>query len=426
MEDIIENFDIQLNRLNNLGEKFNKFKTNNSLIKEKLSEINKKIINIKNSIVKLIEEKNNLEYQKNENTKTIQRLDEKNNELQVKINELEERLRRSSFQNIASEAANRGQEISSNNLNERIQELERINSELNTQIREKEEQLKTLAEENIRQAQEKQQETQQQIENLNKEKEQIETQLNNKLNELEQQNNELRSEIQKLNNKIDENNLLIDRLNKENELLENKIIQATEIIGNIMNLINDLQLENDPNEIQGIIGEIEKSIQELTNRLQNSRHIQILDSKEIEGTEENKGNEIVPSNTEITLRDNTGNNITLTLNQLKEQISIKARQIKNNPNNKYSEALREINKAKSIEEVIEAFNRNNLELKNGGVMGGKKTRKNIKKKRTIKKQKGGYIYEKSFKRKSISSILKSSQTKTSKRKKSLNKSSLKI
>jgi multidrug efflux pump subunit AcrB len=79
--------------------------------------------------------------------------------------------------------------------------------------------------------------------------------------------------------------------------------------------------------------------------------------------------------------------------------------------NKYDDALKAMYEAKSQEDVIRALQSNNVDIKNGAVMGGKKTKKIRKQKN--KKQKGGFTYKKNLKRGSISTAISSLNTKSS-------------
>jgi hypothetical protein len=83
-----------------------------------------------------------------------------------------------------------------------------------------------------------------------------------------------------------------------------------------------------------------------------------------------------------------------------------------NTNNKYSVALAKIQTAKSVQDVNNALL--GLTFKNGAFMGGKtkKTKKNRKNKK-LKSQKGGFRYSSNSKRRSISSLKRSTTSRHS-------------
>ena len=69
---------------------------------------------------------------------------------------------------------------------------------------------------------------------------------------------------------------------------------------------------------------------------------------------------------------------------------------------KYIDALSQARQSKNNDEISQVLNNNNISLKNGKIMGGRKNIKNKTKTKKIKKQTGGFTYKASSKRRSVS------------------------
>jgi hypothetical protein len=105
--------------------------------------------------------------------------------------------------------------------------------------------------------------------------------------------------------------------------------------------------------------------------------------------------------------------------------------MRTNPDNKYARALNELGSANNSQDVVNILSKNNIPIKNGRIVGGKKSKKSRKtqKKRKIRKQKGGFEYSGKTKRRrltvprSTSSQRSSSQRSSSQRSSSQRSSS---
>ena len=111
----------------------------------------------------------------------------------------------------------------------------------------------------------------------------------------------------------------------------------------------------------------------------------------------------------ITFRDlGDGSTINISFENLTSQLRDKAKQILQGRENKYQDALIQLKSAKSVSDVQKILSNNDVNFKNKKIMGGKKTKKN-------RKQKGGFIY-KTTSRKRISTNSKRSKSSKSSKK----------
>jgi hypothetical protein len=220
----------------------------------------------------------------------------------------------------------------------------------------------------------------------------------NQINEdLKNKNNEIQTNSQIINEK-EQNNLKnietlqqqINNLKNENQDLVQRIIDATKAINDAS---QDLEF------IEDALSNA-KNQQEVTSLLENIENSIINISKAIQGQNEFSTkiqNNKIPGETNIVLKDiSTGQNINMTMSELYNNLSMKSSQIGTKGPNKYKIALQQIQNITDPEEISDILNNNNINIKNNKLMGGK-----TKKKYRNKKQRGGFTYNKSYKRKSI-------------------------
>ena len=101
----------------------------------------------------------------------------------------------------------------------------------------------------------------------------------------------------------------------------------------------------------------------------------------------------IPDDSVINLIDtSTRQPVDINFGNLLQMITRKSRQT-NSPN-KYTTALDQLKRSTSPQDVPDILNRNNIEIKNNQVFGGRKTKK-------ISKQKGGFTYKNNSRRRSI-------------------------
>jgi hypothetical protein len=156
-------------------------------------------------------------------------------------------------------------------------------------------------------------------------------------------------------------------------------------------------------EVDGILQEIEQSLQNISNVIQGQRAA----SGTPVGQVGQLGQGSLPDNTPISIVVANGVRETMPLNVLKQQLQSKASQLRrNNPNadNKYQRALDLINQATTVEEINNARMGITFKTTQNGiaVSGGRRTKKN-------NKQKGGFIYKRTSTRRSILTTPKSAR-----------------
>jgi len=175
----------------------------------------------------------------------------------------------------------------------------------------------------------------------------------------------------------------IDKLKLDNGNLIDRIGQATNAINEAVNTLNivsdELSNETSQKDVYELLSQIETSLQNISSVIQ-GRSIQ-------PSTNQSK----LPNNTIITVQGTAKS-----LDTWKNLITTKIDQLKsNNPKYvpTYQTILNNINNASNPQEVTNLIN---SIAKNGAIYGGRRTKKH-------RKQKGGFTYKPSSKRRSISS-----------------------
>ena len=182
----------------------------------------------------------------------------------------------------------------------------------------------------------------------------------------------------------------VNELTALNNTLLGKIKEASDAIdsaaSNLESISNAVPNATTKQEIDQLLGEIDNSIQNINKAVQ---------------APVAQGPAPVSPNTPISLADlNSQQRVDINLRDLMDMLTRKASQVRrNNPTaqNKYADAINQINSASSANEISAIIMRNNISVKDGAVSGGKgKTKK-------YRKQKGGFTYKSSSRRRSITS-----------------------
>jgi chromosome segregation ATPase len=238
-----------------------------------------------------------------------------------------------------------------------------------------------------------------QINQLNQEIAAKEAELNQKVTEVGSNATQLQAQIEQLTREKQEKDAQIAKLQgditdlqNENQDLISRIIAATQAISDAAGKLRELDNPAAFNEaeLDEQFKEIEASIQQISNSIQGNP---VAFNQDAAGQLTQIQNKL-PSDISIAFN---GQNLTLGL--IRTQLGKKPQTVRNtNAPSKYALALDRVRNAQTPEEVIQALKSNGVDIKNGTIYGGKKTKKNKKN----KKQKGGYTYKNNLKRGSIS------------------------
>ena len=265
-------------------------------------------------------------------------------------------------------------------------ELKKLTDQHAQELQQKDEQLKLIQEDNASKMKQLQDEIAAKETELNQQVADV----GNNAGQLQTQIEQLTKEKQEKEDQITGLQEQITGLQTENQDLISRIMAATQAIIESTNRLGEL---NNPDafneaELNAKFKEVEASIQQISNAIQGNS---VANNQLAAGQPESvKGK--LPPDTPIII-----DGINFTLGSIITQLKAKKQKVKHTGEpNKYTLALDAVYKANTPEEVIEAL-KSNVTLKNGAIMGGKKTRKNKKQ----RKQKGGYTYKVNSKRKSI-------------------------
>jgi chromosome segregation ATPase len=267
-----------------------------------------------------------------------------------------------------------------------VDELKKLTDQHTQELQQKDEQLRLQQEANNMAIKQLQDEIAAKEAELNK----TITDVGNNATELQAQIAQLNREKQEKDNQIAQLQGDITALQTENQDLINRIIAATQAITEATDRLREL---NDPaafneTELDAKFQELEASVQQISNAIQGNP----VANNQASGNQASGQNRL-PLDTQINFK---GQNLTLgsIINSLKN----KPQKDRNtNGPSKYAVALRVIRDAQTPQEVIQALTSSGIDAKNGGIYGGKKTKKN----KRVRKQKGGYTYKLNSKRKSI-------------------------
>lgn len=288
-------------------------------------------------------------------------------------------------------------------------------------------QIKQLTEENTKQLQEKadqltalQEQNNVEMKKLQDEIAAKEAALNQQGSEAGEKSNQIQSQIEQLNAENQSKQQMIDTLKNditalksENDDLIKRIISATQAISEATGKLREFEnpAAFNQTDLDAKFTEIEQSLQQISNSIQgnsveiNQESPQILPQQ----NNNNNNNNVDKVATRLTAQGRLPLDAQIqidgkifTLEEIRKQLAEKKRILsRNNPKaaNKYDAALNAIQLAASQEDVIKGLRSNNIDIKNGAVMGGKKTKKNKKPKN--KNQKGGYTYKSNAKRRNL-------------------------
>ena len=209
-----------------------------------------------------------------------------------------------------------------------------------------------------------------------------EADLNKTITDIGTNTAQLQAQIDQLNREKQQKDAQIDQLLRdittlqtENQDLVNRIIAATQAISAATNRLQEL---NDPAsfneaELDAKFQELEASVQQISNAIQGNAQ-----GGPQGGPQGRPQIQRIPGTTRI-LYENTQ----FTFDDLRAQLQAKARQDPR-PNNKYSQALQQLQGANDEDDVTGILQANAIMTsRNGTIKGGKKTKKH-------RKQKGGY------------------------------------
>ena len=326
---------------------------------------------------------------------------------QKRIDDCEEKLRQLQDQNVAitqqrdalqAELTQTGEQGAAH-----AAELKKLTDQHTQELQQKDEQLKAQQDANAAAMKQLQDEIAAKEVELN----QRTVDVGNNAAQLQAQIDQLTREKEAKDSQIAQLQADIAALQTENDDLIARIVAATQAIADATNRLREL---NDPAtfneaELDAKFQELEASVQQISNAIQGNpvANNQAAAGQIAQGQNSNvdqeprrvtiQGQGRLPPDTPIQIN---GQNIPL--EEIRKQLSEKKRLLsRNNPKaaNKYANALNAIQMATSQEDVIRGLQSNNVTIKNGAVMGGKKTKKN-------RKQKGGYTYKSNLKRRSIS------------------------
>jgi chromosome segregation ATPase len=411
-KNFIQKFDDSMRRLNHVKQgiqssiQMKEQFTNN--IKNSLTDINTRLTALVGEISRLKNHAQELEAQVNTNTASIGDKDRQYQELQAQIAQLQAQ-HEADVRTLNEQKDQLTQQI--NGLQEQINTCEqnlREVTQLRDQLTSERDALRTELQGRGDQA------TQhaQQIQQLTEQAQQREQELTNRINacearigEFERQITEKDAEIARVNqehqttqgNAVNQSQDLqrqIEVLRQQNDQLSQRIVAATQAIleaaDDLERISNGVPNATTQREVNDILEEIERSLQNISNVIQGQRAAAQV---------EQNGN--VQLNTEIPLVDlASGQTVNVTLQNILDQLRIKARNLKGSQGEKYRTALAEMGNIRNPEDVSPILRANTIEFKNNKIMGGHRTKKN-------RKQKGGFTYKSISRRRSILSTPKS-------------------
>ena len=402
----LQEFNDSLQRLGNLntyvGENTTQKRVFSQTIIEKLREINDKIKSLSDKIIELKDKVLELEKNRDDNSKNIEDRVNKINSLVQEITGLtqeRDELKRNlsdldnnnnvEKQRILAEITAKDQEITSlKDAQERFQqEITVLRTELTNQDdqgKQHVEQIKALTdsraleqEQNAKRIQELQQEIDSREERIRE----LETQGNADNESLKQRIEGFTKDIEQRDIQITSNREEIQRLQEENNSLIQRIIDATNAINqatlNLDGITNDPENTNNNLEIQKLFVELEKSLENI------SRALQGQGVNQIPGPNQMLGPNQIPEEIIVTV---SGKQISI--KDLEKMITDKINQLKRTNSNPttYENYLSFIRNTNNVNDINNYITANRIELtRNNRIKGGRR--------KTYKKQKGGFIYK---------------------------------
>jgi chromosome segregation ATPase len=400
LKSLADNLQNEVNQnTKNIGDKTGEIDSIKAQIQQLQAE-NKKLIE-ENSILKQkCKEEIDAKEKENMNTKLqIQELIEKNKTLENSIKALQNELS-GKGDNEANHAA----------------ELAALNEQHKKQIQQ-------LIEENKKQIEQ----LSQIIENKDKEIENLKSQIK-QIQDAEKANNDsfvknVNEEKARIANLVGQ----IDVLKRENDELITRLKEANVAIINALGKLDELSnpenYREDDEKIDHAITDIENYLMEISSAIQGKT---LTTNGAVAKAQQNK----IPKSEIINVTGIGGIPIQITYGDLIEQLRNKAQQEQRNPNTnpKHINALKELEKVSNTVDIIPILKKFNIDFKENGIFGGKKTKKirkgkkgqktrkginknginkKIQKKQKTKKQKGGFLYKTNSHRKSLRSSISS-------------------
>jgi len=334
----------------------------------RLKNINEKIKSFAGQINQLKNTLNELQSKKDTNVGNI---DEKNKQIaqlieRVKVLENEKQQMSKQFSDYQKQVSNEKNVLQKkiDDSEAKIRQLTEENQNLKNQTNSSTEQMK------------KQEETNQaKINELMNKINKNEKQIVDLQNELNQKKDELASQVKAINSRQNQEQTQVEQLKKEmvdlknqNDNLIKRIIDATQAIEKTINnlemLSNSAPNQQTEEDVKLLFSEIEKSIENISNIIQGN------------GTGTGTGTIARPpvsGTQEITIEQTGGPSQKVSYDYLLKELQRKSSQ-QSDVNNKYNNALIQIKQTTNSNEIEQILNRNNIALKNGVIMGGKKSK----------------------------------------------------
>jgi chromosome segregation ATPase len=438
--DFLDEFQESMNKLNESRRKIQEgVDINNQFtnsLRQKLENINGRLRQFAGEIQQLKETANNLQGQVNANTASIGDRERELQELNQRVAQSQQE-RDAAIANAQREKAELQDQIAqrqakidqdeqnilrlndeARQANENLEAMTRQKEALDNELRGKGDLANQHAEEINRLTQEAQQAAQQKEDENQRAQQALLTRINDcerRIQEAQQKIAEKDEEINRVgteheatrgNAQTQSENLTrqIQDLNARNQQLVERIVQATQAIGEAADQLEafsqNIKQARSEQDLNQMLVEIEQSL-ELIGRAIQGQHA----AASPQGAPMAQGN--LPDNTPVRVNVTGGPPTDIQLNIIKSQLSQKAQQLRrSNPNaeNKYQIALNAINQAQTPEEVTNILRGVTIKNTQRGfeISGGRKTKKN-------KKQKGGFTYKSTSRRRSISSVPKSTK-----------------
>ena len=424
-QQFLQDFENSMNKLNGMNEKIqNSLKQKKDFsdkLLAKLRDVNERIKGLAGQINKLKEHVNSLQGQVSNNSSDISGKDTQISELTQKLTALEAEKQQISqqytdFQKQVNDEKNALQQ-KINEDEEKIRQLTDENTNIKNQAdaltselsgkgdlqNQHAQEIKSQAEDFQKQLETQQQANQTKIDELMAKIKECDDKMLELQTQLQQKTDEAAAHVESINNAQSQGQTQVAQLQKEieelktenNDLIQ-RIIGATKAIQqatvDLETLINYVPNQQTDDEMEELFSEIQLSIQNISSAIQ--------------------GNPVAAANTapvqriqpteEITLQDSgTGSPVQIQYNVILQQLKAKSG-IKGSGGQKYKDALLKLKTAQNPQDVAGILSSSGITFKNNAIMGGRKTKK-INKTKKIRKQKGGYTYKNSVKRRSISS-----------------------
>jgi chromosome segregation ATPase len=380
-----------------------------SSLKDSLSNINNKLQNLSGKIKQLSENANELKNKVASNSSSISEKDKQIETLKQQMTQLQQQ-----YEGSSSSSSQQKQELE-NKINEQQKtiddaesKLRQIQTELSNITNQKNaleqevkskgdmssqhaEQINMLTEESKSRLLQQQNELTSKITDCENKIQKYEQQLKDKDQTIQTEKQNIISTSQSLQQTIDSLTQEKNALSQENDQLIGRIMEATQAINDAATALEYISA-GVPNaqtqqEVNTLLQQIEHSFENIGRALQSQPQ-----------TQQN-----ITPDTIIQITDYLGQNIEVKYNDILKMLVEKSKK-DGEQFDKYRKALAEIRNS-PIAGVNRILQSNNIQYKNNIIMGGRrKTKKNKK-----NKQKGGFTYKSTYRRKSISSVSKSSR-----------------